>query len=103
MKSKIDKKSSAKKSISDDDEITSKKTSSKSEADEDDDDDDFEKVEDDYDPDFEEFDIPKSKIKAGPAKKGKGDEDDLGLDDDFKTLDLFDDGSALDEDDDEDF
>ena len=66
--------------------------------------DDWEKTEEeDYDPDFEEFDIPKSKIKAGPLKKGKGDEDDIGLDDDFKTLDLFDDGAGLDDDDDEDF
>ena len=46
---------------------------------------------DDYDPDFEEFDIPKSKIKKPGAKKGKGD-DDFELDDDFKDLDLFNDG-----------
>jgi hypothetical protein len=58
--------------------------------------------EDDFDPDFEEFDIPKSKIKTG-STKGKGDDDDLGLDDDFKTLDLFDDGTGGDDDDDEDF
>ena len=108
MKSKIaNKKPATKKSFSEDDEIVSKKSSSKSADDDDDADeveDDWEKTEDDdYDPDFEEFDIPKSKIKAGPSKKGKGDEDDLGLDDDFKTLDLFDDGAGLDDEEEEDF
>ena len=86
---------------------TSKK--SKSEAEDEDDteevEDEWEKgdADDDYDPDFEEFDIPKSKVKSGPAKKGK--EDDFELDDDFKSLDLFNDGtgSGADDDEEEDF
>lgn len=66
--------------------------------------DDWEKSDDDdYDPDFEEFDIPKSKIKSGPFKKGKTEDDELGLDDDYKTLDLFNDNAGEDDDDDEDF
>ena len=53
--------------------------------------------EEEWDPDFEEFDIPKSKSKktgttSGTKKGAKGtEEDDLGLDDDFKDLDLFND------------
>lgn len=63
--------------------------------------DDWEKVEeDDFDPDFEEFDIPKSKGKKA-GKKGKED-DDLEGDDDFKSINLFDEGDDL-FDDDEDF
>ncbi|HEV2830425.1 MAG TPA: hypothetical protein VGW31_00470, partial [Hanamia sp.] len=54
---------------------------------------------DDYDPDFEEFDIPKSKTKKPSSKKGKED-DDFEIDDDFKSLDLFDEGADLDDDDD---
>ena len=66
--------------------------------------------EEDWDPDFEEFDLPKSKGKkvsgggssAGTgAKKGKGDDDDLGVDDEFKDLDLFNDRGF--DDDEEDF
>jgi DNA-directed RNA polymerase subunit delta len=67
--------------------------------------------EDDWDPDFEEFDLPKSKGKkastggssgSSGAKKGKGgDDDDLGLDDEFKDLDLFNDRGF--DDDEEDF
>ena len=53
-----------------------------------------------YDPDFEEFDIPKSKIKKPSAKKGKGDED-FDLDEDFKDLDLFNDGADGDDDEDD--
>ena len=59
--------------------------------------DEWEKTDDDFDPDFEEFDIPKSKIKTGPSIKGKGD-DDIDLDDDFKTLDLFNEGREIDDD-----
>ncbi len=92
---------------------SSKKTSSKS--DDDDTDDDVEEVEDtwnkpeeedSWDPDFDEFDIPKSKHKSTGAspKKGskKGDEDDdFKLDDDFKEFGLFNDkGGGLDDDDD---
>ena len=89
---------------------------SKGRRDEDDDDDDdveedevdeWYKVEEEeeWDPDFDEFDIPRSRAKKGSAPSGKksakpGDDDDLGLDDDFKNLDLFDDGSFEDEDDD---
>lgn len=59
---------------------------------------------DEWDPDFDEFDIPRSKTKkAGPTgstpkKSAKGtDEDDLGLDD-FKS-DMFNDNSFDEEDD----
>ena len=63
--------------------------------------DDWEKADDDdFDPDFEEFDIPKSKIKKVPSKKGK-EEDDFDLDEDFKELDLFNDGTGGDDDDDD--
>jgi len=92
------------------------KSSSKSKKDDDDDDDidddveetdDWEKVEEEeeWDPDFDEFDVPKSKIKkstgSGPHKKNaKGsEEDDLGLDEDFKDLDLFGDGGFEEEED----
>lgn len=96
-------------------EITPKKgvkaAAKKSKADEEDDDDDdaedevddWDKPEeeDDWDPDFEEFDLPKSKGKksTGGAKKGKED-DDLGVDDEFKDMDLFNDRGFDDEDDD---
>jgi DNA-directed RNA polymerase subunit delta len=60
--------------------------------------DEWEKVEEEeeWDPDFDEFDIPKSKIKkSSTTKKGdKGgtEEDELGLDEEFKDLDLFNEG-----------
>jgi hypothetical protein len=92
------------------------KSSAKAKKDDDDDDDiddveetdDWEKVEEEeeWDPDFDEFDVPKSKAKksaGGPAPKktGKGaDDDDLGLDEDFKDLDLFGEGGFEEEDDD---
>lgn len=45
--------------------------------------------EDNWDPDFEEFDLPKSKGKKGPAKKGE-EEDDFKLEEDeFGDDDLF--------------
>ena len=70
--------------------------------------DEWDKVEEDeeWDPDFDEFDIPRSKAKKGgaavPGKKtAKGsDEDDLGLDDEFKNLDLFNDNGFEEEEDD---
>ena len=70
--------------------------------------DDWEKPEEEenWDPDFEEFDLPKSKVKkaggAAPGKKaGKGDDDDdLSVDDEFKDLDLFNDRGFDDDDDD---
>ncbi len=86
----------------------SKTSSKKKENGIDDDDDDFEigddweKTDDDedYDSDFEEFDIPKSKIKKPSAKKGKVDED-FDLDEDFKDLDLFNEGADADDDEDD--
>jgi len=69
--------------------------------------DEWEKVEEEeeWDPDFDEFDIPKSKTKkstgGNTSKKSKGnDDDDLGLDDDFKDLDLFNDSGFEEEEDD---
>ena len=86
----------------------------KDDAEEDDDEDDieevdeWEKVEEDeeWDPDFDEFDIPKSKTKKSTGgntskKAAKGaDEDDLGIDEDFKALDLFNDSGFDEEEDD---
>ena len=88
-------------------------TSKKGTAAEDDDDeaeevkDDWEKVEEeeDWDPDFDEFDLPKSKGKkaSGTAgKKGAEEEVDFKFDDDFKDMDLFND-RGFDDDDDEDY
>jgi hypothetical protein len=55
--------------------------------------------EDSWDPDFEEFDIPKSKTKKATGKKPSKSDDDF--DDDFKDLGLFDDdlGGGFDDDD----
>ncbi len=66
--------------------------------------DEWEKPADDdnWDPDFEEFDVPKSKTKKAPGKKS-GEEDDLKIDDDFKEFGLFNDadgGGDFDEEDD---
>ena len=61
---------------------------------------------DSWDPDFAEFDLPKSKTKkpAGPKKKGAAsDEDDFKLDDDFNEFDLFDEKNSGFDDDDDDF
>lgn len=67
--------------------------------------DDWEKPEeeDSWDPDFEEFDLPKSKAKKSSTagkKAGKGEEDDLSIDEDFKDMDLFND-SGIDDDEDD--
>ena len=83
----------------------------KTKDDEDDDDDEAEVEVDDewekpeegdaWDPDFDEFDVPKSKGKKAGTKKT--DEDDLKIDDDFKEFGLFDDmngGGGFDDDDD---
>ena len=52
--------------------------------------DEWEKTDDDnWDPDFDEFDVPASKIKKATSKKSKDDDDDLKLDDDFKEFGLF--------------
>jgi len=104
------KKSATKKSIFDAAEKVSKTASKKKVVDYDDDDlEDEDEVDDDWgkadeeddswDPDFDEFDIPKSKTpkKAGKGKKGKEEDDDLGLDDD---LSLDDDDLFGDKDDD---
>src|SRR5579871_1201159 len=118
----------SKKQVDDDDEdedddlsvakTSSKKTaapSSKSKKEEDEEDDfdgeedevdEWDKVEEEeWDPDFDEFDVPKSKAKKGstsPAKKtGKGG-DDLEFDEDFKDLDLFGEDS-FDEEEEDDF
>ncbi|HUR10613.1 MAG TPA: hypothetical protein VM012_04555 [Flavitalea sp.] len=85
----------------------------KGKEDDEDDDDDVEVVdewekpeeEETWDPDFEEFDLPKSKTKkaTGPVgkKTGKGEEeDDVAFDEEFKDLDLFNDAGVDDEDDD---
>ena len=78
-------------------------------SDEDDDVDDAEEVDDDWgkteeddswDPDFEEFDMPKKSAKK-PGKGEKGEEDDdLGLDDDLNLEDddLFEEKDEFDED-----
>ena len=50
--------------------------------------------------DFEQFDFPKSKIKKSSAKKGKSGED-FDLDEDFRDLDLFNDGADTDDDEDD--
>ena len=70
--------------------------------------DEWEKVEEEeeWDPDFDEFDIPKSKTKKSTGgntskKTTKGtDEDDLGIDEEFKDLDLFNDSGFDEEEDD---
>lgn len=70
---------------------------------------DLEEVEDDWgkteedswDPDFEEFDVPKkASKKAGKGKKETEEEDDLGLDDDLNLDDddLFEEKDDFDED-----
>ena len=65
--------------------------------------DDWEKAEDDtsWDPDFEEFDMPKKSAKK-PGKFKAGDEDDdFNLNDDLKDIDdddLFDDKDELEDD-----
>ncbi len=65
-------------------------------------DDDWGKTEDDdsWDPDFEEFDLPKKATKkAGKGKKSSDEDDDLGLDDDLNLDDdLFDDKDEFDDD-----
>ena len=83
-----------------------KKAARSSDEDEDAEDveDDWNQVEEDenWDPDFDEFDIPKSKTKKSGGKKS-ADDDDLGMDDEFKDLG-FDDfsggGGGFDEEDD---
>ena len=66
--------------------------------------DEWEKVEEEenWDPDFEEFDIPKSKGKKSTGvagKKGVEEEEEFKVDDEFK--DLFEGGDEFDEEDDD--
>jgi DNA-directed RNA polymerase subunit delta len=66
--------------------------------------DDWDKVEEEenWDPDFEEFDLPKSKAKkttAGGKKAAADDEDDFKVDDEFKDMFNDSDGFGDDEDD----
>jgi hypothetical protein len=86
-------------------------SSKKNASDEDDDDDggedevdDWDKVEEEesWDPDFEEFDIPKSKAKKTAGKKGEEEEEDFKLDDEFKDMDLFNE-RGFDDDEEDDF
>lgn len=83
----------------------SKKDAEEEEEDEDADEDEKDEwenpeEEEDWDPDFDEFDIPDSKNKKGSSGKSSRDEEDLGLDDDFKDMDLFNDNDFDEEDDD---
>ena len=93
----------------------SSKTSSRKNDDDEDDDldeeeeaDDWGKTEeedDSWDPDFAEFDMPKTTKKAGKAKKGGGEDahasdegDDLDLDLNLEDDDLFDEKDEFDDD-----
>lgn len=87
--------------LDDDEEVPVKGAGAKKEEDEEDvDDADAEEGDDEWDPDFEEFDLPKS--RKGAAGKEADEEEDFKVeeDEDFKELDLFDDGGFEDDDDD---
>jgi DNA-directed RNA polymerase subunit delta len=95
--------------LDDDEDVAPKKASKKGKDDEDDDDeedvekdDDWEKgddAEEEWDPDFEEFDLPKS--KKGKSSKGEEEEDfKVEEEEDFKDMDLFNDGGFDDEEED---
>ena len=65
--------------------------------------DDWEKTEEDasWDPDFEEFDVPKKSAKKPGKFKGGDEDDDFNLNDDLKDIDdddLFDDKDELEDD-----
>ncbi len=56
--------------------------------------------EEEWDPDFEEFDLPKSKAKKSTGKKSAAsDDDEFKVDDEFKEMDLFNDNGFDEEDD----
>jgi hypothetical protein len=79
----------------DEEEVAPKKGGKKAAEDDDEDDDDEdgepEEGDDDWDPDFEEFDLPKS--RKGKADKEEEEEDfKVEEEEDFKDLDLFNDG-----------
>lgn len=87
----------------DDEEVNPKKSSKKEKDDEDDEkDDDWDAKEEgaeEWDPDFEEFDLPKSR----KGKSGKGEEEEdfkVEGEEDFKDLDLFNDGGFDDDEED---
>lgn len=90
--------------LGNDDDAPVKKGSAKKGADDDDDIDDddtaAEDEDDDWDPDFEEFDLPKS--KGGKGDKEPEEEEDFKVteDDDLKELELFNDSASDDEEDD---
>lgn len=84
------------------DEVEEDDDADAAEDDEDDWDEEGEEEEDEWDPDFDEFDLPKSSKKGG----GKGDEEeeDLKIDEDLNEFDdLFGDGGDDFDDDDDDF
>ena len=64
--------------------------------------DDWEKAEDDsWDPDFEEFDMPKKSANKAGKNKPSDEDDDFNLNDDLKDIDdddLFDDKDELEDD-----
>ncbi len=72
------------------------------EADEPDEEDDWEKVEEEeeWDPDFDEFDVPKSRTGKSSSKE---ESDDLNFDEEEEFNDLFDDQGLDDEGSDDDF
>ena len=88
--------------LDDEEEVPVKKSGAKSADDdeEDVDDVDAEEGDDDWDPDFEEFDLPKSRKGAGGKDADEDEDFKVEEDEDFKELDLFDDGSFDEEDDD---
>ena len=93
MKAEKATKSTAKKKGEDDDDLD----------DEDEVNDDWEKTEEDtsWDPDFEEFDMPKKSAKKPGKFKPQDDDEDFSLNEDFKDLDdddLFDDKDELEDD-----
>jgi DNA-directed RNA polymerase subunit delta len=93
---------------------SSKKNDDEEDADASDEDDDLEETDDwgkteeeddSWDPDFAEFDMPKTTKKAGKAKKGGGEDahasdegDDLDLDLNLEDDDLFDEKDEFDDD-----
>jgi hypothetical protein len=89
----------------DDEDIAPKKSSKKASDDDDDDEDDdvdgAEEDDDEWDPDFEEFDLPKSRKGKGGSKAEE--EEDFKVEDteDFKDLDLFNDSESFDDEDDD--
>jgi nucleolin len=53
--------------------------------------------EENWDPDFDEFDIPRSRGKKAGKKESEEEEDDFKFDDDLKEFDLFNDSDYDDE------